>query len=110
MENPWQEIIDFHGTDSTQNKPNFNRDTDNVSVYLTDITRSGNLSYTRTTDMFGMDVYDVRLSPDMLGAQGDFPTNEKFYQLYGGFLNLSYQGAPLFISKNHFYDAPSNWS
>jgi hypothetical protein len=58
-----------------------------------------------------MDVYVARVDPSLYMNQYDNPENAKYYMEYSCFLNISsINGAPLFVSKNHFYECPSNWS
>jgi hypothetical protein len=33
-----------------------------------------------------------------------------YYQGYGGFINMTFLGVPLFISKSNFYSCPQNWT
>jgi len=52
----------------------------------------------------------MRLDPSFLKSKYDHKDNMKYNQGLGGFLNTSFQGLPAYISKNHFLDAPENWS
>jgi len=39
------------------------------------------------------------------------PNNDKYYQTYYAVFNAtSIYGLPLFVSKNHFLDASTNWT
>jgi hypothetical protein len=52
----------------------------------------------------------MRISEDALKPSNENPENAKYYQKYRCFLNSSYQGFPLFVSKNHFLDADQKWA
>lgn len=51
------------------------------------------------------------MKPEIYASQYDLPENYNYYNEYQCFLNISsINGAPLFVSKNHFLGCPSNWS
>lgn len=52
----------------------------------------------------------MRIHQSALDSLHDNPENEKYYQNFTCFLNSSYQGFPLFVSKNHFLDADPKWA
>lgn len=52
----------------------------------------------------------MRINKDALQSEKENPANAKYYQKIHCFLNSSYQGFPLFVSKNHFLDAEPKWA
>lgn len=49
------------------------------------------------------------MSHTVLESAKEYPPNDIFYQELHGFINMSFTGVPLFISKNHFLDADPAW-
>lgn len=82
-----------------------------MSIYISSLYRYGNALYNDTINRFDFEIVRAKIPPSIFESQEERPENEKYYQTYHGFVNASSTaGAPLFISKNHFLDCPSNWS
>ncbi len=58
----------------------------------------------------GFGIIDFRLDKNFLLSEGQCPANSIYHQTFEGFQNMSFLGVPLFISKNHFYSCPDNWT
>lgn len=115
IKSPWTVEDHFVGTDAFQSapglKPDSNPATNNISIYISTLYRYGQALYNETITKYDMDVYVARVDPKLYLSQYDNSENAKYYMHYGGFLNISsINGAPLFVSKNHFLDCPKNWS
>lgn len=50
-----------------------------------------------------------QIGKNVLASEEEYPPNKNFYQGYSGFLNLSFLGPPVFMSKNHMRGADDFW-
>lgn len=113
VKSPWAVEDHFIGTDAFQSAPALkpNAHDNNISIYISTLYRYGQAFYDETIEKHGMEIYVARVDPKLYLNQYDNPDNAKYYMHYGCFLNISsVNGAPVFISKSHFYDCPRNWS
>lgn len=63
-------------------------------------------------DRYGFAAHRYQLTDTAIASSDVVPENSVFYQKYGGFMNASFKGAPLFISGNHFLrtEATDGWA
>lgn len=109
MISPWEGDIMIKGSDGFSVPPNL-ESSDLPEIYIKSIARFSPIAYKKTFRKFDMELRDMRIQPKFLESSEENPDNAKYYQKYHGFLNQSYQGFPLFISKSHFLDAESYWA
>lgn len=110
---PWMVADPLDGTDGSRSYPGLKEDPDanNISIYIPAVYRIGLARYNTTIQKYGLDVLDTRISPDVFMNEHDNPANKRYYMGYSCFLNITpISFAPFFVSKNHFYDCPKNWS
>jgi hypothetical protein len=106
---PYQEPLPLAGGDAAQFKP-MSSPSDKQYAYIDSLYRVGELTYNRTLQRYGFDVYRYTISDRMLASTEEYPPNANFYQSFSGLMNLSFMGLPVFASKNHFLDAKDNWA
>ena len=92
-----------------QSAPDLTEDTD-VYCYLANIYRYALLKYSDNRENLGLNVFDYRLDQNFLLSESQYEPNNMYHQTFEGFQNMSFLGVPLFISKNHFYSCPENWT
>lgn len=113
LKSPWAENDPLGGTDGSRGAPQMIADPEqnDYRIFIPAIYRIGKAKYNTTFRMYDLDVYDMRIAPETLASSREFPANKKYYMGFTGFINITtISFAPFFVSKNHFYDCPKNWS
>ena len=95
----WKEQEIVQGTDGTQFAPELSQ-TDVLHVFVPDLLRSVELSFSGTTSIQGIELLKFELSDETFGI------DLNYYQSIEGLANMTIdQGIPIFLSKPHFLDA-----
>ncbi|MFX0017266.1 MAG: hypothetical protein ACFFBT_07600 [Promethearchaeota archaeon] len=98
----WEEREKVRGTDGTQFAPGVSKN-DPLYVFITDLLRTVEITYSGTNNIYGIELYRFKLSEETLKI------NPKYYQSIEGLANMTIdQGIPTFLSKPHFLDASSH--
>ena len=97
----WEEEEIVRGTGGTQFAPGVSKN-DPLYIFITDLLRTVEITYSGTTNIYGIELYRFKLSEETLKI------NPKYYQSIEGLANMTVdKGIPTFLSKPHFLDASS---
>ncbi|MFX0027186.1 MAG: hypothetical protein ACFE8M_12300 [Candidatus Hermodarchaeota archaeon] len=95
----WKEEENVRGTGGTQFAPGVSKN-EPLYIFITDLLRTVEITYSGTTNIYGIELYRYELSEETLKV------NPKYYQSIEGLANMTIdQGIPTFLSKPHFLDA-----
>lgn len=103
--NPWENQVEFAGTDSFGNQPNIDKSS-SISVYVTDLYRGGQAQCNgETVDYNGVEAIRFRLPDSYMQSKVKNPQNAQYYMdKWNGLLNLTTaKKLPLMMSTYSHY-------
>lgn len=101
--------MEILASDGKQYKTGLTPD-DRLFSYVSNIFKVSELKFTEEINRYGFDLNVYRMDSSCMASSSDYPPNDVFYQSLTGFFNVSFTGAPMYVSRNHFYGADPYWA